>query len=184
MQYAQFLGMDEYPFAIKQYIANRKQIRNDIATNAELSDQQVKRIINGLFQGAHISNYTKSLVYRELGGDVAKIEFLKQNEFIKQLQGEIKTCWEYIRPQLSKRTIPTKTGSRLLPVTGKQKTALYRDLERVVLDSIRDYLNQTDNQFFAEHDGWTSKQEVDLTALVQHIRTQTGYQIEIEQDSL
>jgi hypothetical protein len=184
MQYAQQLGMDEYPFAIKNYIKNRKQIRNDIARGAELNDQQVKRIINGLFQGAYISNYTQSLVYQEVGGDPAKIEYLKHDEFIKQLQQEIKTCWEYIRPVMSKRTIPTKTGTRLLPLTGKQKTALYRDLERVVLDSIRDYLNSTDNQFFAEHDGWTSKQQVDITALVSHIRTQTGYQIEIEQDSL
>jgi hypothetical protein len=182
MQYAQQLGMDLYPFAIRQYITNRKQIRNDIALAAELTDQQVKRIINGLFQGAHISRYNKSLVYQELSGDIAKIEFLKQIEFIQQLQGEIKTCWEYIRPQLSKRTIPTPTGTRLLPITGKQKTALYRDLERVVLNSVRDYLNQTDNQNFAEHDGWTSKQEVDIAALVQYIKTQTGYQIEIEQE--
>jgi len=184
MQYAQQLGMDEYPFTIKQYIANRKQIRNEIAQQAEISEQQVKRIINGLFQGAHVSNYSKSLVYKELDGDVAKIEYLKQNEFIKGLQGEIKTCWEYIRPTLSKRTTETKTGTRLLPITGKQKTALYRDLERVVLNSIRDYLNQTDNQFFTEHDGWTSKQVVDLNALVLHIKSTTGYQIEIEQDSL
>jgi len=182
MQYAQQLGMDEYPFAIKQYITNRKQIRNDIAQAAELTDQQVKRIINGLFQGAHISKYNKSLVYQELSGDIAKIEFLKQMEFIQQLQAEIKTCWEYIRPQLSKRTIPTRTGTRLLPITGKQKTALYRDLERVILDSVSDFLNQTDNQFFAEHDGWTSKQEVDITALISYIRAQTGYQIEIEQE--
>jgi hypothetical protein len=178
------MGMDLYPFAIKQYIVNRKQIRNDIAAEAELTDQQVKRIINGLFQGAHVSKYSKSLVYLELSGDVAKIEYLKQNLFIKQLQQEIKTCWAYIRPVLSKRTVETKTGTRVLPITGKQKTALYRDLERVVLDSIRLYLTQTDNQFFAEHDGWTSKHEVDLTALVLHIKTSTGYQIEIEQDSL
>lgn len=184
MQYAQQLGMDEYPFAICEYIRNRKPIRNQIAQSAELTDQQVKRIINGLFQGAHISNYTQSLVYKELNGDTAKIEFLKQLDFIQQLQAEIRTCWEYIRPQLSKRTIPTRTGTRLLPLTGKQKTALYRDLERVVLDSIRLYLNQTDNQFFAEHDGWTSKQQVDLSELVLHIRTQTGYQIKIEQDCL
>jgi len=184
MQYAQQLGMDLYPFAIKKYITDRKQIRYEIAQAAELTEQQVKRIINGLFQGAHVSNYTQSLVYKELDGDTAKIAYLKQNEFIRQLQEEIKTCWAYIRPQLSKRTTETKTGTRLLPITGKQKTALYRDLERVVLDSVRLYLNQTDNQFFAEHDGWSSKQAVDITALVQHIRTQTGYQIEIEQESL
>jgi len=184
MQYAQQLGMDEYPFAIKQYIANRKQIRNEIATEAELTDQQVKRIINGLFQGAYISNYTQSLVYKELGGDVAKIEFLKQLDYIQQLQREIKICWETIRPQLSKRTTETKTGTRVLPITGKQKTALYRDLERVVLNSVRDYLTQTDNQFFTEHDGWSSRRQVDITALQQHIKTTTGYQIEIEQESL
>jgi len=184
VQYAQQLGMDLYPFAIKQYCANRKQIRSEIAQAAELTDQQVKRIITGLFQGAYISKYKKSLVYKELGGDLAKIEFLKQIEFIQQLQQEIKTCWEYIRPVLSKRTIPTKTGTRLLPITGKQKTALYRDLERVVLNSVRDYLTATENQFFAEHDGWTSKHEVDLNKLVLHIKTTTGYQIEIDQEIL
>ena len=181
-QYAQRLGMDLYPRAIREYIVNRKQIRNDIATQAEITEQQVKRIINGLFQGAHISRYTQSLVYRELSGDLARIEFLKQMQFIQELQADIKTCWSYIRPVVAKRTIETKTGTRLLPITGKQKTAVYRDLERLVLNSIRIYLNQTDNQFFAEHDGWTSRQPVDVSALVQHIKLQTSFDIDIEQD--
>ena len=180
-QYAQQLGMDEYLFTLRRYINDRAAIRAQIALEAEVPERTIKRIINGLFQGAHISTHSTTIAYQELNGDPAKIEFLKQHEFITALRADIKTLWEYIRPQLSRRTRVDKNGhTRTLPISGKQKTALYRDLERVVLSSVREYLDETNNQYFLEHDGWATQREVDTTALIEHIQISTGYEIKID----
>lgn len=181
LEYIKQLGSEEYPNAIKTYINNRTAIRQRIAQQCEISEQQVKRIINGLFQGAHISNYTDSLVYKELGGDPARIAWLKQDEFLIELRADIKMCWRVINQTQPIRTRTDKNGRvRRVPLSGRRKTAIYRDLERRVLDAVRLYLLDTNEKFFLEHDGWSCASKIDREKLTEFVREQTGFDIEID----
>jgi len=185
MYKAHHCGMSEYLFGIRDYFKDRKSIRQQIAQECELTEDQVKRIINGLFQGARLSSsyQHQSLIYKEVQGDVAKIEFLKQHPLIIELRSDIKTCWSYITPTLPKRYSRTSKGyMRSVPLSGKRKAGLYRDLERSVLEEIRCHLDQTDNRYLLEHDGWSCQREIDVDFLENLIKQRLDYTIVIERD--
>jgi len=183
LQYSQQLGNDEYMFKINDYIKNRTAIRQQLAIQAETDEQVIKRLINGLFQGGQISAYSQSTSFLELDGDLAKIKFLQQHEFIIGLKQDIKVMWSCIKPQCQKRTKKDKNGiTRTLPISGKQKTAIYRDLERIVLDSIVEFLRETNNRHFLEHDGWACENLIDEIALNEFVRTRTGFDIKFEHE--
>jgi hypothetical protein len=177
--------MDLYLFTLRDYIRNRQAIRAQLALQCEVSEQTIKRIVNGMFQGAQISRYNKSLTYIELDGDAARIEFLKQHKFIQDLKTDIAVMWDYLKPVMSKRTKVTKTGQvRQLPISGKQKTGLYRELERRVVDVVKDYMTLRDVRYFLEHDGWATDREIDINDLCDYIRERTGFDIKIHKQHI
>jgi predicted transcriptional regulator len=177
--------MDLYLEYYNEYLTNRKAIRQRLAYECETDEQTIKRILNGLFQGGQISQYTNNIAYKELDGDIAKIEFLKQDPFVKGLRDDIKTMWTYLKPLMQVRTKRDKRGiTRRLPISGKQKACLYRELERGVLESIQMYLTETSNRFYLEHDGWSCLNEISQRELVEYVRGHTGFKIQLEYESL
>ena len=181
-QYAQHCGMDEWLFALRKYLDDRQTIRQELAEQIELPVEAVKEIINAMFAGAVISKNNECDIFKILNGDVARIEFLQQHEFINQLKQDIKTCWVYITPRLSRRR-NTKTN-RLLPVNSRQKWGVYFDLERRVLNSVRTYLDEKNYKYFLEHDGWSCDTEIDRDELSNFVRDKTGFMIKIEHDEI
>ena len=177
--------MDLWLHNMQAYLKDRAQLRTELAERADISVELAKEIINALFAGARIALHEDSAIYQLLSGDIAKIHYLKQDPFLTGLRDEIKIMWEYIRPVMPKRTITTKTGQvRLLPISSKEKWNLYFKLEHQVLGAITDYLHETDNQFFTEHDGWSCVNEVDQTALRLFVRTKTGFDIQLDLEIL
>ena len=175
--------MDLYLFALRNYLTDRITIRQELAEQLELPIDAVKEIINALFAGAVISNNKDSDIYHILNGDRARIEYLKQNEFITELRRDIKTIWEYIRPVMQKRTKQTSKGTeRLLPITSKQKWSVYFEQERIVLNSIRNYLDQNKCKYFLEHDGWSCDRDIDRNELSLFVKGETGFMIKIEHE--
>ena len=180
-QYAQQLGLDEYLFALRRYLNDRTAVRDELSQGLELDPGVVKEIVNALFCGATIStNKDHSDIYHILNGDLARIEYLKQNEFIKELVSDIKTCWTYIRPHMQKRTRVVNGKERLLPLNARQKWNVYFELERVVLNSVRTYLDERSIKYFLIHDGWTCNREVDREELGNYVRDTTGYEIKFD----
>ena len=177
--------MDLWLPNLQAYLADRTTHRNQLAHNAEITPELAKEIINALFAGARIALNEDCAVYQLVQGDIAKIHYLKLDPFLTGLRAEIKTMWEYIKPAMPKRTITTKTGQvKQLPVSSKQKWNLYFQLEMTVLGAITDYLLETNNKFFTEHDGWSCEHEVDQLALTNFVRTKTGYNIELDLEIL
>jgi len=173
--------MDLYLFALRRYLSDRTAVRAELAQALELDPAAVKEIINALFAGAIISNNTQSDIYHILNGDRARIDYLKQNEFIQELIADIKTCWEYIRPVLQRRTKLTKSGKqRLCKITSRQKWNVYFELERVILDSVRSYLDDKSIKYFLEHDGWSCNTELDIEELKSYVKKQTSYEVNFE----
>jgi len=173
--------MDLYLFALRRYLDQRTEIRNQIAQEADLDTITVKRIITALLAGAPLSLNPTTEIYQMLEGDRARIQFLKQHEYLSQLRTDIKMCWDYIKPTLPRRSKTQPTGrERMIPISSRQKWGVYFDLERQVLDSVRDYLVATSNKHFLEHDGWSCASELDQVALQQWVCDKTGFVVEIE----
>jgi hypothetical protein len=174
--------MDLYLFALRRYLTDRKTVRNELAIQAEITYEQAKEIISALLMGAQLGHNKDSDIYKLLKGDTARIEFLKQNEYLKQLREDIKTCWDYIKPTLPVTYITDKKNKqRRLPISNKQKAGVYFDLERKVLNTSRDYLDRTNNKYFLEHDGFVCEKEINKEELLNWIKINTGFDIKLDQ---
>lgn len=173
--------MDLYLFALRRYLNEKDQVRKEIAQGLELPSEAAKELINALFAGAVISRRKESDIYQILDGDISRIEWLKQDLYVQELQQDIKTCWEYIKPVMPKRTKKTSKGTeRRLPISSKQKWHKYFELERSVIDSVKTYLDQRGIKYFLIHDGWTCNREIDREELSQFIRDQTGFNLKFD----
>ena len=174
--------MDLYLFALRSYLQDRKLIRTQLATEAEMSEDHIKVIINALLAGAQLSNNKKSDIYKLLDGDIAQIEYLKQHPYIIQLRSDIKTCWDYLKPTIYRRSIINKNNKKqVLPISSKQKANTYFELERLVLESVVEFMKQSgDIQYFLEHDGWVCNKELDKELLIKWIKDKTGYDIQLD----
>jgi len=177
-QYAQSLGMDDYLFAIRKYINEKEQIRKSLAIETELSTKQIKELINALLAGAALSINKETDIYQMLNGDIALIEFLKEHEFLTELRSDMKICWNYIKETIPRRR-NTETN-RLLPVSCKQKWIVYFDLERQVLNSVKEYLDMNSMRYFLEHDGWSCDKEINQEDLCEFIRNRTGFNLKLD----
>jgi hypothetical protein len=170
---------------MQAYLKNRTLIRNDLALRADISADVSKELINALFAGARLGLIEDSAIYQLLEGDIAKIHYLKQDPFVSGLRDEIKIMWDYIKPVMPKTIITTKTGQqRQLPISSKQKWNLYFALEMKVLTAITDYLTETNNKFFTEHDGWCCERQVEKIELKNFVRNKTGFDIELDLEIL
>lgn len=176
--------MDLYLFALRDYLRDRTGCRQRLAQEADVDPDTVKRIINALLAGAKLSVNDSTEIYKLLKGDLARIRFLQQHQFLTELRADIKTCWDYIKPTMPRRSKADKHNrQRMLAISSKQKWGLYFDLERTVLNEIRVFLCETDNKHFLEHDGWSCREPVDLVALRERIQERTGFELEIETKS-
>jgi hypothetical protein len=72
------------------------------------------------------------------------------------------------------------TTNRLIKINCKQKWNVYFELERVILNSVRTYLDKRSIKYFLIHDGWTCNREIDREELENYVREQTGYEIKFE----
>jgi len=182
LQKAQQLDMDEYCFAINRYLKEKTQIRDELALALELESAAIKEIINALFAGAIISNHKDSDIYHILAGDRARIDYLKQDPFITELRSDIKKCWDVINTTIPRRR--NSATNRLLKISSRQKWNVYFALERVVLNSVRNYLDNNSVRYFLIHDGWTCASEIDLNELELHVKNETGYSIKFDYKKL
>ena len=168
-----------------KYLKDRTEVRNQLASETEITYSEAKTIINALLMGAQLGNNSDSDIYQILNGDKARIEFLKQNDYIKQLREDIKICWEYIKPTMTRKQITTKKGhKRILPLSSNQKAGLYFQLERKVLNSVKTYMDKTNNQYFLEHDGFVCKNLINLDAISDWIYNDTQFVIQLAKEQL
>jgi hypothetical protein len=173
--------MDLYLFALRDYLRDRTAIRAQLAQDCDVEPEVIKRIINALLAGARLSANPTTEIYRLLGGDRARIQFLQQHEYLTQLRADIKTCWDYIKPTMPRRSSRDRHNrERMLPISSRQKWNVYFDLERRVLNEVREFLEENNIRYFLEHDGWSCDHELDLSDLSKRIHERTGFQIEFE----
>ena len=175
--------MDLYLFALRRYLQDRDQVRRELSQATEVDIKTIKVLVNALFCGARLGNNPEFALSQLLNNDPARIAYLKQNKFITQLRDDIRTCWSYIEPSMSRPSIVDKNNrTRRLPVSSKQKWARYFDLERIILNAVRDYMHERNYTYFLEHDGWACSHELDTCDLSDHVHDATGYRVKFESE--
>jgi len=181
-QHAQHLDMDLWLPDLRNYIKNRNEIRTQLAEQLELDIKIVKVIINALFCGARIGNNPEFAISQLLNNDQARIELLKSLPFIQGLRSDIRCCWEYIEPSLTRLTRETASGThRKVALNSTRKWRVYFQLERSVMSVIQTYLRDSGNRCFLEHDGWSCERPVDINQLSEYVQQHTGFLIEFDE---
>jgi hypothetical protein len=182
LQYARTCGLTEPTPCMDLYVSDRTSIRNKLADETDLTTDEVKFVINVLLHGACIShNRNYSCIPSGVNFKHESIKKLKSNEFITSLREEIKLIWSAIKPHRKQKTITDVRGiTRKLPLSGKDKSEVYREQEQLVLKEIQRYLKKTKNKALLEHDGWTCMNAIDIDELRVHVRNRTGYVIELD----
>lgn len=173
--------MDLYLFALRRYLKDKTQVREELAAALEVDIKTAKTVINALFCGAKIGYGPEFALSQLLEHDKAKILYLKNDAYIQQLRNDIKICWQYITPSMARRSKRDKNGcDRMLPISSKEKWMRYFDLERRCLDQVIKYLASTNNKCFLEHDGWTCEKPVNLSDLQDYVYQMTGLDVKFE----
>jgi len=176
--------MELYLSYVRDYLSNRKAIRQQIAADAHIPEELVKIILNALVAGAQLGMNKHSALYKLLNGDPVRIECLKQNPFIQGFRQDIKLMWQAIKPTIGKRTQQLRNGTtRTVAINSKQKWHLYFVLERQVLDQVRVYMDQLGVKYFLEHDGWSTQQPLLQVQLIEYIHAHTGFWVNLDYDS-
>jgi hypothetical protein len=96
-QLARGQGEDAAMPYLDVYLTDRSAIRSKLAQEADVDPETVKRLVNALLCGAHISKKSTTSIYALLDGDVARIEFFRQHPFISGLRKDFKCCWDMIK---------------------------------------------------------------------------------------
>ena len=170
LQYARKCGLTKATPLLDRYINHTDQMRQELALELDLTTSEIKRVINTILNGGHISHRTDTSLFIELGSSHLKIDRLQASDTIANIKQEIKSLWDAIKPH---RTL---SSSRITP---RDKSDVYRELEQQVIKSVRAYLNKTKNKGLLEHDGWTTCDVIDIIELRTYVRSMTGYDIQV-----
>jgi DNA-binding protein Fis len=157
---------------ISFYLNNKTLVRDELCIKYNLTNSQVKQILNGLFQGGVLNTYHDNKIFGYIGRNFYKMKQLNQDQFIKSLQGDIRYIWKILRDDVK---LTVKTNFKRC--NGKHKSDYYKILEGEVMTPVWKYLKKNKVKHFREHDGFRSSEFVIPSELEQLVKTHTGYQV-------
>jgi len=167
---------------IEQYINDRSNLRTKIANDCLVTESDVKTTINALFQGGCLTTYRDSKLFQELGCDHRKVKALSEDLFLLGLRRDIKKMWIPLRDEIPVRYRTDKDGkSRRVAMSGRDKSGIYRDIERELAELIRGYLKRTHNRHLWIHDGWCCTNRIYSDELITEVHRKTGYLIKLSE---
>lgn len=167
---------------IESYINDRSSIRKEISARTNISEGIIKYVINAVFQGGVIGCQRENKIFMELNYDYKAIISLRNDPFMIELRKEIKSLWAIISEEIPKRYLIDKNGlRRRCKLSGRDKSGVYRDLEKQVGEVIQGYLKRDNNKHLWIHDGWLSKRKVYSEELIGEVKRKTGYLIKLSE---
>jgi hypothetical protein len=166
---------------LDEFINNRSEIRQQIAKQCEITEDQAKTVINALLQGGVISSWISNKIFQDLHYNYDAIIKLKNNTTVISLKQDIKSLWVVLREELPVRYITDKNGkTRKRRVSGSDKSELYRRLEKDIGVVIQRLLKKHSLRYLWIHDGWVCDEVIDPSVIVTEVRIKTDYLIELD----
>ena len=167
--------------ALEQYISNRSAVRQQLAQECEITQQQVKFVINAVLQGAVISSYRDSKIFNELDCNYNAIKKLQNNQVLCEIRNDIREMWRILKQDFPVRRITDQLGrTRCARLSGRDKSSYYRELELEVGKVIRRHIKKNSVRCLWLHDGWCCDKVLDTNALITQVRQQTGFVIKLD----
>lgn len=166
---------------LSRYIANRSLIREIIAQECLISQEQVKTAINAVLQGGILTTYNQSQLFRALDYSYPAVAALRSCQEFVAIRDDIRLMWQALRDQFPTRTTTTRSGlTKRVRVSAREKSQMYRELENQVGRAIRRLLKKKSVRALWIHDGWVCDEIVDPDEIVREVRKQTGYWIQLD----
>lgn len=178
------LGTGEYlPRIHDDVINNKDKTRQRFAQELNIDIKTAKQLITATFNGAHVSLYQQSSIYKMMHSDdetltKARIAWLKQDDWYQELKQEIKQCWKHIIPHYEYMREYKKNGYKK-PFYAKKKSQIYFINEYEMAKVIKQYLEQNNINYFWIHDGFTTDHIVNTPELEQLILNKLKFLIKI-----
>jgi hypothetical protein len=181
LQRAQQIDPDVKFPALENYVLNRSLVRQQLAKSCEISETNVKFVINAMLQGAVISCYEHGKIFQELQNDYDAVRRLQHNNQIQAVKQDIKHLWTILKRDFPERLTTLKSGkTRRARLNGRDKSGYYRAIESQVGKVIQKALRKHKIKFLWIHDGWACDGVIDPRALETQVRRSTGYTIRID----
>ena len=167
--------------ALEHYVNNRKEIRQQLSTECEISEDKIKTVINSILQGGVISAWPSNKTFCDLNYDHNAVIKLNNNPTMISLKLDIKSLWKSLSSEFSVRHITDKNGKqRKKKLSGRDKSSYYRELELEVGVVIRRLLKKNRVRELWIHDGWVCDKAIDPSLIVTEVRRQTGFVLELD----
>ena len=182
VQQARRNGLTQATPAIEKYTQDRTRTRHTIANETGCSYDQVKRAITSLFQGSRLTHMSR--IYPEVfDSNYPLMIAFSQHPLVCELKEQIRLLWPYLLDESKRTWYLDRNGVRKRkPFSGQQKAQVYRELEQQVMRSVKKFIKRSERscRLMTEHDGWRTDRLIDLPALEDYVRQQTGFDIRID----
>lgn len=175
---------------INHYVRNKKQVRKEIASTLQCSEEQAKVVLIALIYG---SNLSPRGVLKKLGIDTSKVTI--KDTWISKLAQEITHVRRYVIEDYTARTrgsckikndagmiVNTRTENGECVKESKLLAHLLHGAESLILQHIISFLG--DNVVLLQHDGVTCPNPVDTDELSDYIAEKTGYRVQFDIEQL
>ena len=153
--------------AVKDYVDHSREHRQLLSERIGVDVNTAKRLITARCAGARFG--AMNAIARELQGRWVAYERLKTDHWFNTVSKEIVEMWSVI-----------KSSEDLPRLTARIKWNIYFREELRVMRSVHSSLNKQGITYFHEHDGWRSREAVDMRKLKLHVNKQTGYWVDFE----
>ena len=175
---------------ISHYVRNKKQVRKEVATTLQCTEEQAKVVLIALIYGANLGPRG---VLKKLDIDTSD-EALKDT-WISKLTEEITNVRRYVIEDYTARTrgyckIKNDAGMIVKTITengesvkkSKLLAHLLHGAESLILQYMISFLG--DNVVLLQHDGVTCPNPVDTDELSDYIAEKTGYRVQFDIEQL
>ena len=166
---------------IKFYLENKSIVRDELSIKYNLSNTQVKQLINGLFQGGMLNSYKENKIFVNVfNKNFYKMQEIKQDAFLIELKKDISYMWKQLRKDIDIGYYYRGDVRKQMRITGRDKSRYYQKLERIIMTPVWKYLKKKSVRFYPEHDGFRSDQFVIPDELEQMILFETGFHVKFK----
>ncbi len=172
--------------ALERLINDKRQVRAEVAALTGLEAQPVKELLSAVFFRGNPAPSHKAGMFRILGGDYERHHRFVTAPLIKELRADVRRLW-LLADQFDKNERASQVlfngvkPSRRPAKATSRRMAIYLSLERKVMQVIEVEVGRQKVPMILIHDGFMSKDRLDLSKLVLAVRNQTGYSIRLSE---